>query len=69
MESLGGVSRTDKSPTRRDQFKSLPQMEDSELLTSEPTPRENYKKSYFFSLTFIELFIITSIDISNFQIS
>ena len=45
MESLGQIS---KSPTRRNQFKSLPQMEDSELLTSEPTPGENYKKKLIF---------------------
>ena len=47
MESLGQIN---KSPTRRGQFKSLPQMEVSELLMSEPTPGENYKKKLFFFL-------------------
>ena len=35
MESLGQVRR---SPPRRDHFKSLSQMEDSKLISSEPTP-------------------------------
>ena len=35
MESLGQIRQ---SPTRRDHFKSLSLMEDSELISSEPTP-------------------------------
>ena len=36
MESLGQIRQ---SPPRRDHFKSLSPMEDSELISSEPTPR------------------------------